>query len=94
MLCGLAVCLSLSGSVSEKNIMWLVSLPGENLFLLTQWQDIKRKECGSKYKYKIYALQNIQKCSVQCCESIEVFLKRDHKNKCSFHDKWTWVEFK
>lgn len=49
--------------------------PGEIVFLLTQWQNeqTKRKECESKYKCKIYALQNIQKYSMQCFESIKVF---------------------
>lgn len=38
--------------------------PGEIIFLLSQWQNEQqqqKKECESKYKCKIYALQNIKK---------------------------------
>lgn len=60
-----------------------ISPPGEVIFLLTKLQNIQNKECERKYKCKTYALQNTQKCSVQCCEDIKEFFKKErvHENK-------------
>lgn len=68
---------------SVINLKRISPPPGEVIFLLTKLQNIQNKECERKYKCKTYALQNTQKCSVQCCEDIKEFCKkvRVHENK-------------